>query len=99
MFILESAYIAPIDRIDAALPEHIAWLDAHFAAGIFIASGRKVPRDGGIILAVGDDRNKMEEIVRSDPFSVAGVAEYSITEFVAIKTSAALEQYRQTLPS
>ncbi|MBC3841149.1 hypothetical protein GXW82_15185 [Streptacidiphilus sp. 4-A2] len=99
MFILELTYIAPLERVDAALPEHVAWLDAHYAAGVFIASGRKVPRDGGIILAVGEDRSKIEEIVSSDPFSVAGVAEYAVTEFIATKTAQPLEPYRQELPS
>ncbi|MEV5238705.1 YciI family protein [Streptomyces cinnamoneus] len=99
MFVLELTYIAPIERIDAALDEHVAWLDAHMASGTFIASGRKVPRDGGIIIALGEDRAKMEEITRSDPFTVAGVCEYTVTEFVATKTAPALEQYRQQLPS
>ncbi|MEV4432525.1 YciI family protein [Streptomyces sp. NPDC049555] len=99
MFVLELTYIAPIERIDAALPEHVAWLEAHYASGVFIASGRKVPRDGGVILALGDDRAKIEEITRSDPFTVAGVCEYTITEFIPTKTAPALEAYRQELPS
>ncbi|MFI6686809.1 YciI family protein [Streptomyces sp. NPDC050485] len=99
MFVLELTYIAPIERVDAALAEHVAWLDAHYASGVFIASGRKVPRDGGVILALGDDRAKIEEIVQSDPFSVAGVAEYAITEFAATKTAPPLEPYRQERPS
>ncbi|WP_441247147.1 YciI family protein [Kitasatospora sp. McL0602] len=99
MFILELTYIASLERVDAAIPEHNAWLDAHYASGVFLASGRKVPRDGGVIIAVGEDRAKIEEIVQGDPFSVAGVAEYAITEFLATKTAPALEQYRQELPA
>ncbi|MBB4927567.1 YciI family protein [Kitasatospora kifunensis] len=98
MFILDLTYIAPLERVDAALPEHSAWLDAHYASGTFLASGRKLPPDGGVIIAVGEDRAKIEEIVRSDPFSVAGVAEYAITEFAASKTVPALESYRQPFP-
>ncbi|WP_371495099.1 YciI family protein [Kitasatospora sp. NBC_00374] len=95
MFVLELTYIAPVERIEAAQPEHASWMDAHYASGVFLASGRKVPLDGAVILAVGDDRAAIEEITRSDPFSVAGVAEYTVTEFVATKTAAALEHYRQ----
>ncbi|MEU7046364.1 YciI family protein [Streptomyces varsoviensis] len=98
MFVLELTYTAPLDRIDAALEEHIAWLDAHYASGVFIASGRKEPRDGGVILAVGEDRDKMAEITASDPFVVAGVCEYEITQFVMTKTAPALDAYRQQLP-
>ena len=98
MFVLELTYVAPVERVDAVLPEHVAWLDAHYSAGVFIASGRKVPRDGGIILAAGDDRAKIEALVRGDPFCVAGVCEYRITEFLATRTAPALEAYRQRLP-
>ncbi|KJK55344.1 YciI family protein [Saccharothrix sp. ST-888] len=99
MFILDLTYIAPIERVEAALAEHVAWLDAHYASGLFLASGRKVPREGGVIIAIGDDRAKIEEVVQSDPFMVAGVVEYAITEFVATKTAPPLESYRQELPA
>jgi uncharacterized protein YciI len=98
MFILDLTYTAPLERVDAALPAHSEWLDAHYASGVFLASGRKLPPDGGVIIAVGEDRAKIEEIVKSDPFSVAGVAEYAITEFAASKTVPALESYRQPFP-
>ena len=52
MFVLELTYTAPESRVDEFLAEHVAWLDRQYAAGVFLASGRKVPRDGGIILAV-----------------------------------------------
>jgi hypothetical protein len=48
---------------------------------------------------VGEDRETIEELVRSDPFSMAGAAEYTVTEFVPTKTAPALEQYRQQLPA
>ncbi|GAA2923961.1 YciI family protein [Streptomyces thioluteus] len=98
MFVLELTYIAPLERVEAAHAEHVAWLDAHYASGLFLASGRKVPRDGGVILAAGVDREKIEEITRSDPFSVAGVCEYAITEFVPTKTAPALETFREERP-
>ncbi|MBV6702273.1 YciI family protein [Kitasatospora aureofaciens] len=99
MFILELTYIAPLERIEAAHPEHVAWLDSNYASGVFIASGPKDPRDGAVIVAVGVDRAQIEDITKSDPFSVAGLAEYTITNFLAMKTSPALEEYRQRRPA
>ncbi|MFE9366183.1 YciI family protein [Streptomyces sp. NPDC006978] len=95
MFVLELTYTAPVERVDALMTEHVAWLDAQYAAGVFIASGRKNPRDGGVILAVGDDRAGIERIAASDPFTTHGVCAYRITEFLATKTSDALAPYRQ----
>ncbi|MFF4182621.1 YciI family protein [Streptomyces sp. NPDC001691] len=98
MFILELTYIVPLDRVDELIPDHVAWLDAQYAAGVFIASGRKQPRDGGVILAAGDDRAAIERLVATDPFLVNGLCTYRITEFLATKVAPELAAYQQALP-
>ncbi|MGW7341175.1 YciI family protein [Streptomyces sp. NPDC054808] len=63
-------------------------------------SGRTAPpppRAGGVVLAVAEDRARIEEIIAGDPFVGAGVCAYRVTEFVATKTAPALERYRETL--
>lgn len=80
MFVIELIYKAPLDQIDAAMKAHMAWLNAQYAAGTFLASGRKIPRDGGIILAVGE-RAAIEAIAKEDPFVARGLAETRIVEF------------------
>jgi len=97
MFILELTYTVPLERATDLLPEHMTWLEKHYAAGVFVASGRKVPRDGGIILAVAPDRSGVEEIIATDPFVLAEVCEYRVTEFVPTRVTADLEHYRETL--
>ncbi|MFE0170788.1 YciI family protein [Streptomyces sp. NPDC059002] len=99
MFILELTYTAPVSAVDAQLEAHVAWLDELYEAGVFIASGRKNPRDGGVIIAVAADRARIEQIAATDPFTVAGVCEYRITEFIATKTAPELGAYREQLPS
>ncbi|MFG2433633.1 YciI family protein [Streptomyces sp. NPDC048508] len=97
MFVLELTYTAPLEAVDAVLEAHVAWLDQRYAAGSFLASGRKNPRDGGVILAVAEDRARIEEITAGDPFVIAGVCAYRVTEFVATKTAPGLERYREPL--
>jgi uncharacterized protein YciI len=97
MFVLELTYTAPLDAVDAVLDAHRAWLDEQYEQGRFLASGRKNPRDGGVILAVAGDRARIEEVAAGDPFVTAGVCVYRITEFVATKTAPELERYRETL--
>jgi uncharacterized protein YciI len=50
MFIVSLTYICNLEEIDKILPEHIQYLKEQYEKGNFIASGRKVPRTGGIIL-------------------------------------------------
>jgi uncharacterized protein YciI len=83
MFIIELIYKVDLAQIDAAMKSHVAWLKRHYAAGTFVVSGRKVPRDGGIILATGHDRAALEAIVREDPFVANGLADYRLVEFRA----------------
>ncbi|WP_432040221.1 YciI family protein [Streptomyces cucumeris] len=98
MFILDVTYTAPLDRVEPVLPAHLTWVDQRFAAGVFLTSGPKNPREGGVIVAVGEDRAAIEELVATDPFTVEGVATYTITEFIATRTAPALEPYRQQPP-
>jgi uncharacterized protein YciI len=99
MFIVELTYTAPLERIDALIPDHVAWLKGGYASGNLLASGRKEPRDGGVLVLNAPDRAAVEALVAKDPFHVAGVAEYRITQFHATMTAPALEQYREELPS
>jgi uncharacterized protein YciI len=81
MFVIELTYKVDLAEIDAAMKAHVAWLRRHYAASTFIASGRKVPRDGGIILATAPDRAVLEAIVGGDPFVARGLADARVTEF------------------
>jgi uncharacterized protein YciI len=83
MFLLELTYTAPLDRIDAAMKAHMRWLNANYAAGHFLMSGRKIPRDGGVILATGISRDAVEAIANEDPFVAQGLATVRIVEFRA----------------
>src|SRR5216683_189030 len=51
MFVIELTYKADLAEIDAHMAAHVIFLKKYYAAGNFLVSGRKVPRDGGIILA------------------------------------------------
>jgi uncharacterized protein YciI len=81
LFVIELIYKAPLDQIDAAMAPHMRWLKTHYASGTFLVSGRKIPRDGGIILAVGDTREQIEAIMRGDPFCARGLADVRIVPF------------------
>jgi len=83
MFVIELIYKADLTVIDAQMRAHVRFLKKYYAAGNFLVSGRKIPRDGGIILAVGVSREQIEAIVREDPFVEGGLADFRIIEFRA----------------
>ena len=82
MFIVSLTYKRPLEEVYRHLDAHVAYLKQEYANGSFIASGRKVPRTGGIILCNSKTWDELEAILANDPFNKAGIAEYDIMEFI-----------------
>ena len=83
MFIVELIYKADLAEIDAHMAAHVIFLKKYYAAGHFLVSGRKIPRDGGIILAVGKSRQEIETLIQEDPFHKHRLADFRVIEFRA----------------
>jgi uncharacterized protein YciI len=83
MFVIELVYQVDLRQIDAHMAAHVRFLKKYYASGNFLVSGRKIPRDGGIILAVGKSREEIETIIKEDPFHKHGLAEFRVIEFRA----------------
>jgi uncharacterized protein YciI len=83
VFVVNLTYIKPLADVDAHLEEHMRFLKTQFERGVFIASGRKVPRDGGVILARCDSRDVLWKVLEQDPFYRTGIARFDVIEFVA----------------
>ncbi|MFC0204505.1 YciI family protein [Novosphingobium soli] len=80
-FIVSLTYTAPVEKVDALLEDHVAWLRAGYANGHFLGWGRKVPRSGGIILARGESREAVAALAATDPFVAGGVATVEVIEW------------------
>jgi len=91
MFVIDLSYKVDLGEIDANMRAHVAFLKKYYAAGRFLVSGRKVPRDGGIILAVGESREQIEAIVREDPFVARGLADFRVIEFRDSQRAASID--------
>jgi len=91
MFIVTLTYIRPLEELDALMDAHVAWLKKHYESGLFVASGRQVPRKGGLILARSGDRAALEALLARDPFVQNGVARTDVIEFVPSMTAPGAE--------
>jgi uncharacterized protein YciI len=81
MYVLTLSYVVGLDEVDRVRDAHMEWIGEQYARGWFLASGAKVPRDGGVILAGAMARDEVEEVIASDPFVREGVAVYDVVEF------------------
>ncbi len=92
MIIIELTYKKNLDEANKFLEGHRAFLDKYYSQNIFIASGPKNPRNGGIILALGD-KETIEKIIHEDPFHQQQIADYRIIQFEPNKYSQLFEKF------
>ena len=90
MLVIDIAYTGSLDQIDQVLVSHRSFLQKYYDLGILLASGPKNPREGGIIIALGE-KAEMEKIIQEDPFYQNKLATYKITEFNPVKYCEALK--------
>lgn len=81
MYIIDITYTKPLTVINAHLDAHRAFLSEGYKNKHFVASGPKIPRIGGIILANFPDIKSCQEYIALDPFYRHDLANYNITEF------------------
>ncbi len=82
MCVVSLTYGDDLDAIDAAMAAHVDWLSDAYANGLLLASGRKQPLTGGVIIAIGS-RAEVETLVARDPFVAGGLATADIMPFTA----------------
>ena len=82
MFIIDLNYIVPLEKLDEYMADHVKYLHKYYDKNIFVASGRKVPRTGGVILALAGSIEEVEKIISEDPFHKHRLAKFTITEFL-----------------
>jgi uncharacterized protein YciI len=97
MFIIDLKYIVPLEQLDAHMTEHVKFLKKYYEKSIFLASGRKVPRTGGIILALAKSKEEVESIMEEDPFYSLKLAEVKITEFLTSQSHPEMKKVLKAL--
>lgn len=61
------------------------FLEKFYAKNIFLASGRRDNRIGGVIIVFSNDLQEVKEIMALDPFYKHEIADYSFMRFEPTK--------------
>jgi uncharacterized protein YciI len=85
MIVITIKYIKPLEVIDALVVEHRKFLDDCYKKSQLICSGPQIPRVGGVLMANVASVDEARGIMKNDPFSINGVAEYHFIEFSPTK--------------
>lgn len=84
LYLILLNYVRPAEEVAAHVEEHRAYLRRHYAEGHFIVSGPRVPATGGVVLARAASEDDARALIRDDPFSQLGIAEYQLIAFDAL---------------
>ena len=90
MYLVLVNYGKPLSVIDELLPAHREFLEANYRSGLFLVSGPREPRSGGVILARAGSREELAKVLKQDPFVREGAATCEIIEFKATRAGKAL---------
>lgn len=91
IYVVILTYIKPLEDVDSQIPEHVEWLKKGYSDGVFLASGRRIPRNGGVILAKCDNIESLEARLSQDPFQKLNIAKAEIIPFEATMKAQLLE--------
>lgn len=90
MFVVSLSYKVDLAEVDQHLDAHVAYLKKQYEDGYFLASGRKEPRTGGVILAKAGSKGELQSVLQQDPFYQHALADYEVIEFLPTMTTDAL---------
>jgi len=81
LFFITIEYKVPLEQVEPYFEPHIAFVRKYVDAGVFVLTGKKVPRAGGLIMAKAESRQHLQTILAEDPFVTEDLATFDITEF------------------
>jgi uncharacterized protein YciI len=77
VYLMISKYLVPLDEVDRARAEHLAFLDGLDERGLLVTAGRQDPPAGGVVILDVDDEAQARELMSADPYLQGGLAEYT----------------------
>ena len=81
MLIAISNYLKPLEIVDSHRNAHIEYIKNLISTNKLLAAGRQTPPTGAVIIAKNISLDEFKNILASDPYYQAKVAEYKIIEF------------------
>ncbi|TLD96191.1 GTP cyclohydrolase [Helicobacter jaachi] len=81
LFVCLVHYTKPYEEVQTKLQEHREYLKKGYEKGILLASGPRIPKDGGIIIGAFEDKDAAFDFSCGDPFVQHNLAKYEILTF------------------
>jgi uncharacterized protein YciI len=80
-FLVLIEYKTDIENIVRVTEQHRAHLKKGYEQGMFLISGPRIPRTGGLVIAKSSSLEQLESFFSDDPYYIHSYAEYKFIEF------------------
>ncbi|MDA8059741.1 MAG: YciI family protein [Nitrospiraceae bacterium] len=80
------------EEVAAVVEAHRAYLDGFVSSGMLLASGPLETADGGVLWVRSENRDALEKMIAGDPYSLAGVADFSVLAFEVKKLAPSISE-------
>lgn len=93
LFVCLVHYTKPLEEVSKKVEQHRTYLKKGYECGVLLASGPRIPKDGGIIIGKFSSKDEALRFSESDPYVLHNVARYEIFEFEPLLHSDILKDY------
>ncbi|WP_295698446.1 YciI family protein [uncultured Helicobacter sp.] len=95
LFVCLVHYTQPFEEILKRLDEHRTYLKMGYEKGFLLASGPRIPKDGGIIIGKFASKDEAITFSQNDPFTRHNLAQYEILTFEVVLHAEILKDFLQ----
>ena len=93
LFVCLVHYTKPLEQVTEHLQEHREYLKKGYEKGILLASGPRIPKDGGIIIGKFASKDEALQFAANDPYTHYDLAKYEILEFEPVLHAEILKDF------
>lgn len=92
-YLVELFFLKSFETFGDIVPQHRAYLQTGYDHGMFLMSGPREDKSGGIVIARAPDLETLQAFFAQDPYSINGLAQYRISAFTAAKRQPLLDDW------
>lgn len=92
-FVVIVKYKANPEVMDKLRPKHREYLQKGYEEKLLLVSGPQPSRQGGVVVCRANSLEGIKLFFKSDPYNIAGAAEYEFIEFTPVSHQKLLEEW------
>ena len=91
MFLINMTFVKELSEVDQFTDSHREYMAKQYETGKMLFGGRKIPREGGVIVSKHKTLVDLVQVMENDPFIINKVATFDVIEFEPVMRAEQLQ--------